>query len=75
MKRLLWALRFSPLLSTSGIGLCGVGSYMLFGGPPVVPEGLPVVSVVWMFGDLPWHIAFISGVSCIVWATFFGDAP
>lgn len=75
MKRLLWALRFSPMLMTSGLGLFCVGGYMLFSGPPVVPEGLPFESVVWMFGDLPWYIAFIAGASCIGWATFFGDAP
>lgn len=69
MKRLLWALRFSPLLMFSGVGLVAGGGYCLaFLEPVGTSEGMPFVSVVGQLGDLPWIFALIAGALCILWA-------
>lgn len=70
MKRILWALRFSPVLMGSGLALCFVGGSMLFLGPPVVPAGFPAVPVVWAFGALPWHLSCLVGGLLVMWALY-----
>lgn len=73
MKRVLWAFRFYPGLMGSGLGLVLVGGVMLFLCPPEVSAGFPAVSVVWMFGPLPWHLAWMAGGYCLVWALYLGE--
>lgn len=72
MKRLIWTLRFSPGALFSGLALCLLGGVMLFLGPPVVPAGIPAISVIWMFGDIPWYLACIVGALKIYSALYLG---
>lgn len=73
MKRLIWALRFSPFLMVSGLALIAMGGLMLYVGPPESAISAVAEPVLWMFGAIPWHLSCMVGAVCLAWALYLGE--
>jgi hypothetical protein len=73
VKRLIWALRFSPFQMISGLALIAMGGFMLYVGPPESTISAVAESVIWSFGAIPWHLSCIAGVLSLAWALYLGE--
>lgn len=73
VKRLIWALRFSPFQMISGLALIAMGGFMLYVGPPESTISAVAAPAIWSFGAIPWHLSCIAGVLFLAWALYLGE--
>lgn len=72
-KRVVWAWRFYPALTSSGLTLIAIGGFMLHAGPPESTISAVAEPVLWMFGTIPWHLSCTAGAVCLAWALYLGE--